>query len=92
MQAGICLKKVSVPARLFSGTVAFFGGTGARYSNCHILWWYWDVLSHLTLAILWLMVLTGVFQAIYLAVLAAAYWHGCDFTGFVAGSAGLGRP
>lgn len=41
-----------------------------------ILLSYLDVLSHFTLKIGWLVILTGFFQALYLSALAAAYRHG----------------
>ncbi|HUH57633.1 MAG TPA: EamA family transporter, partial [Pseudomonadales bacterium] len=41
-----------------------------------VLLWYWDVLSLFTVNIWWLIVLSGLFQALYLSTLAAAYRHG----------------
>lgn len=64
-------KSVS-PSGAFFWHSTFWGGL----LSLPVLLWYWDVLSLFTVDIWWLIVLTGLFQALYLSTLAAAYRYG----------------
>src|SRR5690554_1760744 len=64
-------KSVS-PSGAFFWHSTFWGGL----LSLPVLLWYLDVLSLFTVDIWWLIVLTGLFQALYLSTLAAAYRYG----------------